>query len=307
MKKILPFCTNPPVKSYSYFADYLGVLMANNYEIDTILESRFLFLNYIPFTGQVNFQKKAKLKKQMNYKSFDIENINILNFVKANICSNKYIVTFLNDYYFNAKLKQNIGVHNWLIYGFDDEKEKIYIAGYIFNNNCGTYETLTISYSELNKSFVRSLSQIEKKRISSNHIFSVYSDNALYNTSKTHFARKIFFNISIIFVLKSLIIHNYIFSYVNFTPYKRDFLDLRDLRIVFEQCNVFTHLLSKKSNKYLNELYELTDSANAMLLQAGLYHYKRIPHMKKNIRKSINKKLKKIISIETKLCKYLFI
>lgn len=88
MKKILPFDCNPIVKTYPYFADYLGALKANGYEIDNILEHYFICINYIPFTGQVNFQHKASLRNSLKYHKYDVESIDIIDFVKTNIIKN---------------------------------------------------------------------------------------------------------------------------------------------------------------------------------------------------------------------------
>lgn len=307
MKKILPFSSDLPIKTYSYFADYLGVLKANGYEIDNLLEQHFLFMSYIPFTGQVNFQCKESLKQRMEYKKFDVNSIDALDFIKKTIINNNYVVIFLNDNYFNMNLKQNLGVHNWLVYGFDDENEKVYIAGYIFNNNCGNYKKLTISYSEFINSIAKKLTSIEKNRISANHIFSIPKNININKKSTYGYIKKFNFYFISLNVLKLLIFHNFIFSHLKLSPYKREFIDLRDLRIVYEQSIVFKNTLLKRNYNVLNkELNNLTRLSESILLEAAVYHYKPNRKSKVECAKTINKKIKEIYKIEKDLGKYIF-
>lgn len=308
MKKVLLFDCDIPIKTYSYFIDYLGVLKANGYEIDDIVESCFLFLDFIPFTGQVNFQHKDRLKYFMKPKDFNVKKIgNVLSFVKENIVKNNYIVIFLNDNYFNIKLKQTTGVHNWLIYGFDDEKEEIYIAGYIFDRNCGEYKTLKISYCELQNSIVENLTLIEKNRISANHIFSIPDDIQTQTKNRCRCIKKLKFNVISLNVFVLLILHNYIFSRIKIRPYKRCFLDLRDLRIIYEQTYAFKKvLLNKNYGEYQAVLDELTNLSEAILMEASVFHYQSNGRSKTECVVSINKKLYKIYKIEKALSKIIF-
>lgn len=307
MKKVLPFSSDLQIKTYSYFADYLGVLKANGYEIDNLLEQHFLFMSYIPFTGQVNFQCKGSLKQRMEYKNFDVNSIDVLDFIKNSIINNNYVVIFLNDNYFNINLKQNLGVHNWLVYGFDDENEKVYIAGYIFNNNCGNYKELTISYTEFINSIAKKLTSIEKNRISANHIFSIPKNININIKSTYGYMKKFNFYFISLNVLKLLIFHNFIFSHLKLSPYKREFIDLRDLRIIYEQSIAFKSTLLKRNNNVLNkELNYLTRLSKSILLEAAVYHYKPNRKSKVECAKTINKKIKEIYKIEKDLSKYIF-
>lgn len=307
MEKILPFNSNSPIKTYSYFADYLGVLLANNYRIDNVLEQHFLFMNYIPFTGQVNFQFKKSLKSRFEYEKFDVGTIDALPFVKNNIINNKYVVILLDDNFLNVNSKHKIGVHNWLIYGFSDEKERIYIAGYVFNNNCGTYTETSISYTELISSVARKLTSIEKNRISANNVFSIPQKLNINTKVKYGLIKKFNFYFIHLNVLKFLIVHNYIFSHFNFNPYKRKFLDLRDLRIIYEQTMVFKDILLKKNDSVFDdELNTLVNLSESVLLEAAVFHCKPNRKSKVESAKNINKKIKGIYKIEKNLSKYIF-
>ena len=306
MKKILAFNSDSPVKTYSYFADYIGVLLANNYKIDNVLEKHFMFLNYIPFTGQVNFQLKKSLKSRFNYEKFNVNSIEVLKFVKNNIINDKYVVILLDDAFLNLNLNHKIGVHNWLIYGFSDEEEKIYLAGYVFNNNCGIYKKISISYKELIESVAKKLTTIEKNRISANLTFSIPKNFNTNKKIKYGCIKRLDFYIIHLNVFRFLMVHNYIFSLMSIRPYKRNFLDLRDLRILHEQTIVFKEILSKKSEKIFDDkLNTLVKLSEAILFEAAVFHYNPGKKNKVKKAKSINKKLKKIYNIEKQLGKYI--
>ena len=305
MKKILPFDCNPIVKTYPYFADYLGALKANGYEIDNILEHYFICINYIPFTGQVNFQHKASLRNSLKYHKYDVESIDIIDFVKTNIIKNNYITIVLNDNHFETK--QKMGVHNWLLYGFDDEQETIYIAGYVAYENCAIYKSLTITFTELKNSIVKKLTKIEKRRISTNHIFKIPENINLCAINNYGYIKKLNFYFISLHVFKLLIFHNFIYAHLNFTPYKRDFLDLRDLRIIYEQSVVLKKVLSKRTcNSFDKELTELTELSKAILIEASIFHNNPNKSRKVKCAKSINRKIYKIYKIEKSLSKYIF-
>lgn len=305
MQKILPFDKKPIVKTYPYFANYLGSIKANGYEIENILEHNFMFLNYIPFTGQVNFQHKASLRNSLKFHQYDVGSIDIIDFVKRNINKNNYIEIVLNDNYFETK--QKLGSHNWLLYGYDDDKKTVEIIGYIIEGNCGNYESLTITFSELEKSVVRTLTKRQKKRISTNLIFNIPKNYELPKETKYGFLKKANFRLISLNVFKLLIAHNFIFSYFKLHPYKRSFLDLRDLRIIYEQSMVFRNVLLKKHpNGFESDLETLIELSESILNEAGIYLYNVNNKKRTEIVSSINKKIYNIYIIEKKLFKYIY-
>ena len=82
MKKELPFNENPYIKTYPYFANYIGILDANNIEYKHIIMNNFIFLKYIPITGQVNFFNKAILKKIFITEPFTYNISNVMNLIE---------------------------------------------------------------------------------------------------------------------------------------------------------------------------------------------------------------------------------
>lgn len=299
-KKELPFVENPQIKTYPYFSNYLGVLEVYNCDVKNIIRNNFLLLNYVPFTGQVNFQSKKNLKKFMVTETYDINSISdaeIINFIKYNINLNKYIVMYLNDKYFGKEFKEFLGVHNWLILGYDDENELITIYGYVLENNCNVYKKLKIPYKNFKVSVVRNINIHKKRRISNNHIFYPSSEILQKNISKKKVNKINFLFISCSSIL-FLIIHNYIFARLKITPYKRKFIDLRDLRIIYEQVAVFINYFDNLSNELEKKLCGHTQN---MMYMATKYNIDRNKYTKQEIAHLVNLELFQIWKLQKKV------
>ena len=99
-------------------------------------------ISYIPLLSYQGIQKKAL--KSMNVSS--------IGFVRTMIDSGYYIACLLNEFYIpSRKSYQNAHFsHGVMIYGYDDEKQSIMIAGY---NKTGYFNTDILSYYDFEKAF----------------------------------------------------------------------------------------------------------------------------------------------------------
>lgn len=304
MKKELPFNENPYIKTYPYFANYIGILDANNIEYKHIIMNNFIFLKYIPITGQVNFFNKAILKKIFITEPFTYNISNVMNLIEESINNYKYIIICLDDTKLGLNTNEFLGVHNWIVYGYDDNKQQIKIFGYVRKKGCNYCKSMTISYTVFIKALPNLITKAQKKRISFNHICTLpqqisYSRHCLARNHLAVATYFIFVNCCIFLLLR---VHNFVFSKIHIKPYKRDYLDLRDLRIIYEHSLALKEYSFFNKNLQINEIAELIEKESKLLLTiASKYHYKNDLQNKNKYRISVNKAIKTISKLEQKL------
>lgn len=296
MIKKLPFNNNSLIKTYPYFADYLGILDGCNINTDEFIINNFLSMNYIPVTGQVNFSKKTSLKNLFIIENFDVESSNIIAFIKENINQNRYVIILLNDNNFERKMEHPLGIHSWLVYGYNDAEKIFNVCGYIIENGCNIYKKIELRYDELRKSYPKHLTYIEKNRISSNQTCEVPNNIIEKNNKNIPKKVSVCFNLLIknTLILLMLRIHNCFFSKMKIKPYKRNFLDLRDLRIFYEHSIAVDLYL--KYNEF-DSLYESNENIKLTqnnLIIATKFRLLKNKLNKKDYSKKINNNLKKI-------------
>ncbi len=305
-KKVLPLDTDVLVKTYAYFGDYLSILKGNGYDYEKILFDCFLKMDYIPLTGQVNFQNKKKLKSLMEVENINCNKNQIINYVMDSINNDYYVHIFMDDNKFSDNT-YNLGVHNWMVYGYDQEKDKIYLLGFIFEAHFLTYKKIELNYETFENAVVLELNSAQKRRISNNQISKI-PDNFIYNSKNSKLKK--YLNIVNFFlihlnVFSFLTFHNFMFSFLGFNPYKRRFLDLRDIRIVYEQILVFSKFINKYSfnDEHKEQLDTIKKLGENTLNIAAKYHFKENKSEKRKFSKSVNKNLYKIKYYENLLFK----
>lgn len=303
MKKILAFDFNPIIKTYGYFAYYFGMLKAYRNDIYPIISKYFLLLDFIPFTGQVNFQKKAKLKKYYYAKHLIYNTSNITRTIEQHIDNDEYVVITLNDKEFGVPLYKYKGNHDWMIYGYDQEKQIFYLAGYLYNKKYNMFGKLEITYANLVKAIPTKLTSIQKHRISFDHCFSYRKWNE--PCQKINFIFLLNFLFIHLNVFPFLIIHNYLYAFTHKQPYKRKFLDLRDIRIIYEQTKAYSLFIkiNIKNSNVLKQLQGLEHHSENVLNIASKYHLldSHLIKFKISTAKQVNRHIKIIYLLELKL------
>lgn len=150
MKKILPFCDNPIIKTYPYIAFYLGILEGNGVDVTKLLIKEFS--NIFFFRGKIDFVASGFFHKKYFYckpNRFFIKK-NIENII-SEINKEHYIVVILNERYINT-VNSSLTVdfpHDWIIYGYDNEEKIFHCAGYVERFGLRRYESIKLSYSEI--------------------------------------------------------------------------------------------------------------------------------------------------------------
>ena len=146
MKKILPFCDNPIIKTYPYIAFYLGILEGNGIDITNLIIKEFS--NVFFFRGKLDFTASGFFHKK--YFHFRPNRFFIKNNIENLICEinkERYVVVILNEKYINTV---NVDFpHDWLIYGYDNEEKVFYCAGYVESFGLRRYEAIKLSYAEI--------------------------------------------------------------------------------------------------------------------------------------------------------------
>lgn len=299
MNKFLSYKNEPIIKTYPYYGNYLGVLEAHEYDVGTLLLKYFMKLTYIPITGQVNFRNKKKLKNLFNFESFNVSKSELLQFTRESISNDYYVVICLDDRCFNLNLSNYKKVHNWLVVGIDELNKKIKLIGYMIMHGCNTYQELYVSFDEYINAYSESVSYIQKRRISFNHRFKVTPET----TKRINSCRFTKFNM-IESLLYSYFIncaiydflgrHILFYSHLSFEPYKRGFLDMRDLRILYENSMVFNTFLSNYACHFEKEIKEICNANEQILMIAAKYNVRGEPGSKSKYAKKILPLLAKI-------------
>ena len=141
MKKLLEL-TIPVIKTYQHSA-YLEIICSNDTRIDSWIINKYI---------QWNFEgKNLKITNANPWKTvpFIQKNILELKFIKnfdktiKTFLNNEYYVMFtgIDDFYLenSAHYKRMHYSHDIFIYGFDDDKDIYYAAGYTVNNKFELY------------------------------------------------------------------------------------------------------------------------------------------------------------------------
>lgn len=295
---ILPICKEKTFKSYPYCSDYLSVANNFNDNLDLFMIYNYFNIKYQPIKGRLDFKYRSSLKSKMNYEVInDISKLTIEH-IKKYIKNKKYIEVVLNL----KKLEKNGGFlfpdfHNYLIYGYDNDTQKLFLLGYINKNNCKYYEKFSITYDEYNSALPKSGQKTGiENDIMSNHIFSydnfidekLDKNYLLKNILEYNMKKNIFNNVDIYLCL---ITHIQIYSFFRISYKNRSLLDSRDFRVLFEHIQLLKKIVNILDLKDVQkQLEQLVKDSQSLLLLAT--RYKRVVEFKrkKNLEKlSINK------------------
>lgn len=275
MKKILPIVTNCTLSSYPYFSNYLGALTANKKIVDNLIINNFFNIRYVPFKGKVFFLNRDKIKRQLNPLVFNYPIINPIHFVIENINKNKYINMVLNleNINFDDGFHIPDDKHCWLIYGYDSDKQLVYMVGYLQKNEINVYRTFTISFDDFISSIPNSTDCCKEwiNNIMYNHTFSIdnYKDEEL---DLKKIKKKILINLLFVpffnnNVYSCLILHIKFVMLFSYYP-KRSIIDMRDYKTIYERINILLKIYKslKISNYQLDKCFNLKKEVLDLIL-----------------------------------------
>lgn len=157
MKKVLPV-HEPLIKSFPWDAHLLSIIGNCEEEYNWIMHNYIDFFAINTQNGiYLNFCKKSYwnscpflVQDSVNRKIIESCNINIIEFIEKCIREDFYLSFFVSQA--SIPLYIAAGVHEPLIYGFDNTKKNIYIADFFdghYTFGLCTYEQLTDGYQKL--------------------------------------------------------------------------------------------------------------------------------------------------------------
>ncbi|WP_150273164.1 hypothetical protein [Paenibacillus tepidiphilus] len=164
MKTILPV-TYPPITSFPHIANILSFLWVNEDKVLPWLCDRYLQLTIRPYhpMTRADFYEQADtdnyiipgyscpffgwLRNNQTTAHF----VKFTDYIEYQINQGYYLDACLDNFYLRCSLsfEKEHFIHTTFIYGFDNEKELIYISDFYDN---GKYVRETASYEEINKS-----------------------------------------------------------------------------------------------------------------------------------------------------------
>lgn len=300
MKKVLSFNLNTLVCSYHITAFYLGALKANKLDIDGILCNHFSTLSY--WSGNIDYRENTYAK----YHGFELKNIEHIDItfskLKQFLDEDYYAVIVLNQKFIRGSYfyNQKDDYHDFLLYGYDDEKQRLFFAGYLQN----VFTKFEVEYKELKKYVEGALDNFIGYKEMRNHLFKIddnyqpekidiqtiqgnLKDNLKWKTGTLYQLRLLLIN----HVLHCLILRRY------------NVLNVITYRIVFEHYTVMKKIFSTfaQNDKYFKEYNELHKSIKSL---PYLVIKEQLKHSRSNIAK-IFTILNRMIKIENKCTRLL--
>lgn len=84
----------------------------------------------------------------------ELQNFDIIDFLKTSINNNTYILLAINHYYIEQSIARGKNkIHSLFIYGYDDALKCLYISDHFFDKNT-KYSTATCGYGEFRASYI---------------------------------------------------------------------------------------------------------------------------------------------------------
>jgi len=200
MKKILYYNENTFLSSFPFFSNYIGIYEENDENVKNIVLNNIFVIEYRMFKGKILFSNYKYLNKmfKINDYKYSNEKYKCLEYIKNQINKNNYVVSVLkfNNFIINNKIAIDC-THTWLIYGYDDSENELYLSGYLENNGLFKNTKFKIKYKMFYESIPNSKeSKLYENNIMNNHIYGKYPDTILLNTDQIqkNLKRQIMFN-----------------------------------------------------------------------------------------------------------------
>lgn len=209
MKKILKFDSNAKLISFPFYADYLGVLQAYNYNVDDILVNNLLTMYYSPKIQQIGFRNFKCLQKLMKIEALFLDNNVPIESIKNYIDNNKYVEIILNGKYLPFVNVDKDKFHDWLIIGYDDDEKRFIGYGYTKSKEgVNRYSKVFINYADFVSAIpAKTIKTGFENNIMYNHAFQIDTNKLNERVNKNKIRRILtlyiipfpptFFNISV--------------------------------------------------------------------------------------------------------------
>lgn len=191
MKKILKFDSNAKLISFPFYADYLGVLQAYNYNVDDILVNNLLTMYYSPKIQQIGFRNFKCLQKLMKIEALFLDNNVPIESIKNYIDNNKYVEIILNGKYLPFVNVDKDKFHDWLIIGYDDEEKRFIGYGYTKSKEgVNRYSKVFINYADFVSAIpAKTIKTGFENNIMYNHVFQIDTNKLNERVNKNKIRR----------------------------------------------------------------------------------------------------------------------
>lgn len=191
MKKILKFDSNAKLISFPFYADYLGVLQAYNYNVDDILVNNLLTMYYSPKIQQIGFRNFKCLQKLMKIEALFLDNNVPIESIKNYIDNNKYVEIILNGKYLPFVNVDKDKFHDWLIIGYDDDEKRFIGYGYTKSKEgVNRYSKVFINYADFVSAIpAKTIKTGFENNIMYNHVFQIDTNKLNERVNKNKIRR----------------------------------------------------------------------------------------------------------------------
>lgn len=168
MKNILKI-NDPFVKTYQHHGFQTGILLGH---IDAMgwLYTKYIQVGFRKETSRMDYDHSFFFKEDhvftRSYYTLSYDfclNYNIISFIKQFINEGFYVTGHWNEYLISEKksYQQQKAIHNYLMYGYDEEKEELLSVGYTkdghwnyFNVSYGQFIDSVLYETETNSEFM---------------------------------------------------------------------------------------------------------------------------------------------------------
>ncbi|MBQ7688731.1 MAG: hypothetical protein IJT27_05900 [Clostridia bacterium] len=151
----LPFGSDAVIDCYSHYYFYFGILSGQNIDVDVFLFHHFIHICYYAPLRFFEFPGVLAFFRLFRRRRFPFDLKDPVGFIKNELNRGRYIQIYLK-YKYLSELNTGAGaVHDFLIYGYDDEKQAFTATGYAPDPHLSglKIKTLSIPYGELEQSY----------------------------------------------------------------------------------------------------------------------------------------------------------
>ena len=223
---ILPFKEKPYTQMYHNKAFPMGIIQGNT-DTDEIMPwicGKFINCVWIPESRRTKFDHciyddwctddKILLQQRIDFfpETYEYLGIDILRFLKQMICNGAYVYGMYNEKYIPGKYAyKNVDrSHDFFIYGYDDNDQIFYSAGYLDD---GIFHAFKISYTDFEDSIKNildpklffnfySFNKEAKFELNSERIITDLSDYINSRNSKKHYTSDKYYGLEACKMLK---------------------------------------------------------------------------------------------------------
>ena len=282
VKRVLPFTLDVPLKAFSHYSVYLAILKMHDINITTLLLNHFITFHFCHLDGFISYLEERRLRSLFSRNRFPSDIEDPKRFLKKAIDEELYLFVDLDYAHISTLPFRFHYVHEFLVYGYDDESEVFFASGHILDKKQGMYklEEITISYSDLILSYQSACKYKKGKHLNYTIRMKKRSIKDRLNVNKIR--RDLF--------LYSYSILPYIFVYsfnrlshkmhrryfIKRTKDGKGFINPVFLKVIQERTTLFKMLVEKLSikNELADECFNLYNSATIALMLAAKYNVK---------------------------------